>query len=201
MTTHAATSASTTLRALNLIGAPLLQPVLFALLAVLCIAACFDLRSRLIPNWLTFPAALLALGLHGVADGGSGVLASAQAYLLWLVIGFFLYAVVLSHGIGAGDLKLLAASAAFLGIMPALYLALLSFVAHVLWMMAGWFTKGVAGVNFAALLRWLIYLFTPRAPRTHFLPIGTPERSPHAPFILIAALAFYPLWRLGALVP
>lgn len=201
MTTHAASSASATLRALNLLGVPGAQPVLFALLAVLLIAAYFDLRSRLIPNWLSFPAALLAVALHGIAAGGTGLLASALAYALWLLIGFFLYAVVLSYGIGAGDLKLLAASAAFLGIMPALYLALLSFVAHVLWMMGGWIAKGVAGVNFAALLRWLVYLFTPRAPRTHFIPLGTPERSPHAPFILLAALFFYPLWRFGVLVP
>lgn len=201
MTTHAAYSASATFRALNLIGVPGVQPVLFLLLGVLIVAAYFDLRSRRIPNWLSFPAALLAVALHGVAGGRAGLLASALAFVLWFLIGFFLYVVVLSYGIGAGDLKLLAASAAFLGIMPALYLALLSFIAHVLWMMGEWFAKGVAGVNFTALLRWLVYLFTPRAPRTHFIPIGTSERSPHAPFILLAALAFYPLWHFGVLVP
>lgn len=136
-----------------------------------------------------------------LSAGVPGLLASLLAYALWLGIGFFLYAVALAHGIGAGDLKLLSATAAFLGFMPALYLALLSFLIHVLWMMGSWFISGVARENFRALLRWLFYLVTPGASQVHFLPLATPDQSPHAPFIFLAALALYPLWRLGVILP
>ena len=68
-------------------------------------------------------------------------------------------------------------------------------------MMGSWFVHGVARENFRALVRWLIYLVTPRAAPVHFLPLATPDRSPHAPFIFLAALALYPLWRLGVILP
>jgi prepilin peptidase CpaA len=191
--------------AANLIGAPSAQPVSFVLFGVLfgvlLIAALFDLRTRRIPNLLTFPGALLAMGLHAAGGGSAALLSSASAYLIFLLIGFVLYSTVLERGIGAGDLKLLATCAAFLGWMPALYLGLYSFAAHVLWMIAGWFMQGVARRNFAALLRWLLILLTPRLARVPFVPEGTPERSPHAPFVLIGAAVLHALWAHGAVVP
>lgn len=195
------TTMSIVLRAQNLIDVPVAQPILLVLLLVLLIAAYTDLRERRISNLLTFTAALLAICVHAISAGVPGLLASLLAYALWLGIGLFLYTVVLAQGIGAGDLKLLSATAAFLGFMPALYLALLSFLIHVLWMMGSWFISGVAQANFRALLRWLLFLFTPRAAPVYFLPLATPDRSPHAPFIFLAALALYPLWRLGVILP
>lgn len=201
MTMHAASCGSIWWQSLNLIGMPAAQPVLWVLLVLLALAAYSDLRDRRIPNWLTFPAAVLGIAMHASSDGSSGLYASALAYALGFSLGLFLYAVVLSYGIGAGDLKLLAASAAFVGFVPMLYLATLSFAVHVLWMMLGWFVKGAARANFTALLRWLLYLLTPRAAPMHFIPLATPERSPHAPFILVAAVAFYGLWRFEVVIP
>lgn len=190
-----------TATAANLIGAPSMQPILFVLFGLLLIAALSDLRTRRIPNLLTFPGALLAMGLHGLSGGSAALLSSLSAYLIFLLIGFALYSTVLERGVGAGDLKLLAMCAAFLGWMPALYLGLYSFAAHVLWMIAGWFIQGVALRNFAALLRWLLILLTPKLARAPFVPEGTPERSPHAPFVLVGAAALCALWAHATVVP
>lgn len=192
---------SLVLQSLDLIDVPVAQPILLLLLALLLVAAYTDLRERRISNLLTITAAVLAIAAHSLSAGVSGLLASLLSYTLWLGIGFFLYAVVLTQGVGAGDLKLLAATAAFLGVMPALYLAFLSFLIHVLWMMGSWFVHGVAWTNFRSLARWLLFLVTPRAAPVYFLPLATPDQRPHAPFIFLAALALYPLWRLGIVVP
>jgi Flp pilus assembly protein protease CpaA len=162
-----------------------LHGFLFLLLfAVLSIAAYTDLRSRRIPNLLTLPAAGLAIILHGLLDGWGALGTSTLAYVLSLSLGIVLYSTVLAHQVGAGDLKLLATCAAFLGWMGGLYVAFLSFALHVLWMMIGWFRNGVAGKNFSLLIQWIVLLATPKAARLHFLPAGTPDRSPHAPFVL-----------------
>src|SRR5688572_17355459 len=113
--------------------------LLFLLLfAILSIAAYTDLRSRRIPNLLTLPTAGLAIILHGLLDGWGALGTSALAYVLSLSLGIVLYGTVLAHQVGAGDLKLLATCAAFLGWLAGLYVAFLSFALHVLWMMIGW---------------------------------------------------------------
>jgi prepilin peptidase CpaA len=76
------------------------------------IALYTDTRRGLIPNWLTFPTLLAGLVLHGVVSGGDGLLLSAQGAGLGL--GLFLIPFLLG-GMGAGDVKLLAALGAFVG--------------------------------------------------------------------------------------
>lgn len=189
-------------RAADLLGAPdrpehaLLLGVLLTVLSIACVT---DLRERRIPNWLTFPAALAAVVLHGLHGGAA--LASLLAYVGFLLAGFVLYSTVLARGVGAGDLKLLAACAAFLGWMPALYLSLFSFAAHVGWMIVSWFLTGVAAKNLLALARWLALLLLPRSVRVPFVPHGGEERSPHAPFVLLGAVLLYTLWARGEVVP
>lgn len=76
--------------------------------ALLCaaLAAVTDLRSRRIPNWLTGSGILAGLALHlglgGVRDSGSALLAGLIAGGIFLL--FFL-----AGGMGAGDVKLMAA--------------------------------------------------------------------------------------------
>ncbi|MFO0575249.1 MAG: A24 family peptidase [Polyangia bacterium] len=188
-------------RAADLLGAPdrpehgLLLVVLLMVLSIACVT---DLRERRIPNWLTFSAAIVAVILHGLHGGA---VASLLAYLGFLLAGFVLYSTVLARGVGAGDIKLLAACAAFLGWMPALYLALFSFAAHVGWMIVSWFLAGVAQKNLIALVRWLALLLLPRSVRVPFVPHGAEERSPHAPFVLLGAALLYTLWARGEVVP
>lgn len=93
-----------------------------ACLVTVCIAAVIDARTRKIPNWLTFPGALLALIMqfalnqnwHGLLIGTQGWLAGAALVLVSSltprIIGRY------KQGpIGFGDVKLMAMVGAWLG--------------------------------------------------------------------------------------
>jgi prepilin peptidase CpaA len=79
------------------------------ILAVACIT---DLRTRRIPNLLTFSAAGLALLFHFITGGVSAVGWSLAGYALGAVLFFPMFAL---RGMGAGDVKLLAAVGAWIG--------------------------------------------------------------------------------------
>jgi prepilin peptidase CpaA len=81
----------------------------FALAGVAC---WFDVRTRRIPNRLTFPAAALGIAAATAAHGGSGALASAAGLFVGLMLFFPLFAL---KGLGAGDVKLMGALGAWLG--------------------------------------------------------------------------------------
>jgi prepilin peptidase CpaA len=82
----------------------------------MALAACVtDLRSRRIPNVLTFGGAFAALVFHTVNAGSAGLLTSLAGWGLGAV--FFLLPFALG-GLGGGDIKLVAALGAWLG--PAL---------------------------------------------------------------------------------
>jgi prepilin peptidase CpaA len=84
-------------------------------------AACItDLRSRRIPNVLTFGGAAAALGFHLVTGGPAGLL---QAGLGWVVGAAVFFIPFALGGMGGGDIKLLAALGAWLGPIPALWMA------------------------------------------------------------------------------
>src|SRR5207249_7377674 len=83
-----------------------------------------DVRTRRIPNVLTFGAAIAAFVFHLV--WGNGVLFFAEG---WAVgAGVFIIPFALG-GLGAGDVKLLAALGAWLGPYQAIWLALYTGVA------------------------------------------------------------------------
>lgn len=78
----------------------------------LLVATVTDLRQRRIPNLVTLPLILLALLLHSLATGLPGLVHSLQG----LGLGFGLLLIPhLLGGIGAGDVKLMAAVGAVLG--------------------------------------------------------------------------------------
>jgi prepilin peptidase CpaA len=92
-----------------------------AVALLVSLAACVtDLRSRRIPNVLTFGSAAVALLFHLGAGGTSGLLQSALGWIVGAAIFFIPFAL---GGMGAGDIKLLAALGAWLGPIPALWLA------------------------------------------------------------------------------
>ena len=95
-------------------------------LVVAAIACAIDLRTRRIPNALTFGAAAAALvfhfaagGLSGLAIGSAGWLAGAAMLLVPYALG----------GMGAGDVKLLAAVGAWIGPSQVAVAALISSIA------------------------------------------------------------------------
>lgn len=95
--------------------------------AALVLFACIpDLRTRRIPNALTLGAAVVALAFHAATAGFSGLAMSAGGWLLGAALFFPFFAL---RGMGAGDVKLLAAVGAWLGPAQVIWVALITSVA------------------------------------------------------------------------
>lgn len=95
------------------------------LVAVLVPCAVIDIERRIIPNRITYPAALVAVLLGLALDAGH-----EPRRLLWAGIagGFLLLTALINPaGMGMGDVKLLAVMGLFLGrpVVVALFIALL----------------------------------------------------------------------------
>lgn len=87
----------------------------FPAACLLCatLSAVYDVRSRRIPNFITFPAMVFGLILHG-ALGGWGQLVTAAAG--GLICGFIFLVFYLAGGMGAGDVKLITAAGCIAGL-------------------------------------------------------------------------------------
>ncbi|ASK61825.1 prepilin peptidase [Virgibacillus phasianinus] len=85
---------------------------------ILTISIITDLRNRKILNIVTLPAILIALAFHTITTGLDGFLFSGQGFLVGLGL---LLIPFLMGGIGAGDVKLLAAIGALKGTVFVLY--------------------------------------------------------------------------------
>lgn len=87
--------------------------VLICVLAVLLfVASVTDILWYKIPNYLTFPAIMLALLLHSVSDGLHGAVICFAGILVGIVA---LIPMHLAGKMGAGDVKLMGAIGAVLG--------------------------------------------------------------------------------------
>ena len=91
-----------------------LLPVVFqiVLLLMVAVAAVYDIRFRRIPNWLVLTGLVLGLGLNTFWFQWRGARASLMGIGLAFLIYFPLY---LLRGMGAGDVKLMAAIGAIVG--------------------------------------------------------------------------------------
>jgi prepilin peptidase CpaA len=94
-------------------------------IVLVTLAARADVRTRKIPNRLTFPAILLALATHAALGGTQGVMAS----LAGLAVALALIPGWLMRWMGAGDVKLMAAAGAWLAWPQAVIALLASLVA------------------------------------------------------------------------
>ena len=90
-------------------------------LSVATAACIWDLRTSRIPNYLTFGAAGAAV-IYGLVDGGLAGLGSAASG--WLVGCAAFLPFFLLGGMGAGDVKLMAALGAWVGPHTAIWVAL-----------------------------------------------------------------------------
>lgn len=84
----------------------------------LLIAAFTDIRESRIPNWLTGSLAIFGVSVHTIVDGWPGFLFSVQGMAIGLLCLIFFY---IKGGMGAGDVKLLAAIGAVLGTLQVVY--------------------------------------------------------------------------------
>jgi prepilin peptidase CpaA len=83
------------------------------------IGAGLDIKSRRIPNNLTLSTFVLGVALHVALNGGRGLLSSLAGALICGTIFLVFY---LAGGMGAGDVKLIAAVGAAVGLPHVTYL-------------------------------------------------------------------------------
>lgn len=123
--------------------------------ALVLLACIPDLRTRRIPNALTFGGAVVALAFHAATAGLPGAALSAAGWLLGAALFFPMFAL---RGMGAGDVKLLAAVGAWLGPGQVLWVALITSLAGgILGLIVALFHGYLrqAGSNiFALLMQW-----------------------------------------------
>jgi prepilin peptidase CpaA len=171
----------------------LLGPQWIGAFAIAGAACWFDVRTRSIPNWLTFPAAALGLIAATLAHGGHGALSSAAGLLVGLALFFPLFVL---RGLGAGDVKLMGALGAWLGGFVVLGVAFYTSLAGgvlALGLIVRHRYGGQALRNlWLLLLHWRVFGFTPLDSLT--LETSAGPKLPYAlPIAVGVALTFW-LW-------
>lgn len=134
-----------------------MEPKYVAALAVALVACVTDLRSRRIPNVLTFGAATAGLLFHVFAPMGEGPATALLGWLLGVAIFFVPFAL---GGLGGGDVKLLGALGAWLGpsaiFWAALYTGVAGGVMAIITALAsGYFRKALSNV-YLLLAHWRV---------------------------------------------
>ncbi len=162
-----------------------------ALLLIVLIAAIYDLRFRRIPNWLNLSGLILGFGLNTLLFHMHGMLAASEGLLVAAAVYLPLYVL---RGMGAGDVKLMAAVGAIVG--PAnwflifLATALLGgAAAAVLACLKKRFSETCVNVCF--LIKDLVQLRAPHRtnPQMDFRN-PTSLRMPHGVVIALGSIAF-----------
>jgi prepilin peptidase CpaA len=98
----------------------------YVAIAIAVVAVVWDLRTRRIPNLLTFGAALAGFAIHGYLSGWPGIGMSLAG---WAVGVAFFFPIFALGGLGAGDVKLLGAIGAWLGPIAVVWVALFAGIA------------------------------------------------------------------------
>jgi prepilin peptidase CpaA len=123
--------------------------------AFISFAACLtDLRWRRIPNALTLGGAAAALVVQLMLLGPTGAGSAAAGWAIGLALFLPIFAL---RGIGGGDVKLLAALGAWLGPMPAVWLAFWSAIAGGVFALIVAGARGYTGQAFTNVWGMLSY--------------------------------------------
>jgi prepilin peptidase CpaA len=124
------------------------DPMIIPALVTAVVACVWDLRTRRIPNDVTFGSALIALAVATVIGGATGLVWALAGWGLGLLLFFPLFAL---RGMGAGDVKLLAAFGAWLGPGAIVWVALYSAIAGGVLAIAVALARGYLGRAFSNL--------------------------------------------------
>ena len=126
------------------------------------VACVTDLRSRRIPNVLTFGAAAAGLVYGGVTGGWSGLGGAALGWLIGAAAFIVPFAL---GGLGGGDVKLLGALGAWLGPADAIWVALYTGVAGGVMALAvavasGYLRRALSNISLL-LMHWRVWGLRP----------------------------------------
>jgi len=156
------------------------------------IASVIDWRTRRIPNLLTFPLAFAALIANGVVGGWVGGLSS----LAGLIFGLAFFLLLMTLGaMGPGDVKLMAALGALLGIVHVFWIGL--FTAVMGGVLAVLYSVSRGSLPRLANRTWRLLKFivlTGRFPQAEELKASREDYMPYALAIALGVAAQY-LWR------
>ncbi len=160
------------------------------LVLVVLVAAVYDTRFRRIPNWLVLSGLVLGLGFNTLLFEWRGLRYSLLGVGLGLLIYFPLY---LLRGMGAGDVKLMAAIGSIVGAANWFGIFLITAVLGGLWAIILLLTRGRLRNSLwnAAFLVQQLSTFNPPYAREE-LDISSPKsvKLPHGLVIACGSLLF-----------
>jgi prepilin peptidase CpaA len=167
------------------------DPRSIAVIAVALAACVCDVRTRRLPNALTFGGAVAAVVFWAVQSGTAGLLYSAAGWLAAVAM-FFPFFVL--RGMGAGDVKLLGALGAWLGFANTPYLACFTALAGGAMALVVMAARGYLGEGLRNL--WLLGTFWRTAGIRPFdqLTLGESRGPKLAYAVPIAVGALTTLW-------
>jgi prepilin peptidase CpaA len=174
-----------------------MPPVLQLLLIALVITACvYDIRVRRIPNWLVLAGLVIGLGLNLFLFGWPGLKSSLLGVGLAALIYFPLY---LLRGMGAGDVKLMAAVGALVGPAPWFVIFVITSIVGGLAAVTLLVARGrVARTlwNLRHILDSMLHLRAPYEGRQDLdVRSESSMRLPHGAFIALGSIVFIALGR------
>jgi prepilin peptidase CpaA len=143
-------------------------------LLTVAVAAVLDLRTRRIPNYITFPSIALGLVLQMYYSGFRGISSS----LLGTTVGVLLFFIPFALGyIGAGDVKLFGAIGAINGGVFVFYTAIYSAIAG-----------GIIAIGYVLMRRQMTLAFA--ATTTLLRNIPTLWGGRHDPIAISSGIKF-----------
>jgi len=134
------------------------------LIMLIILSVKYDVNERRIPNKLTIPVILWGIVTAGIFSGFDGILFSISGFLVGLAVFLIPFAM---GGMGAGDVKLMAAVGSMLGWKLTVYSALLTAIAGGIIVIGYTIYKGKfvgmvknMGIQFIKWILYSIYLMT-----------------------------------------